>query len=170
MWLQVLGLQPGTRCCACLLRKVRAQHNQLPILRRVPAGGGMSESACQAGSRAIVLLARPTAAVMAARACGLFFQQVDPTAAEACARMSLTLESPRSARDSMPICSSRAITVGPTPLSASNRTLSSGENGIHKILFCVLGVGMSWANGDGVATTLAGNLYSLGVLINQQKS
>ena len=49
--------------------------------------------------------------------------------------MSATSDFRSSASDSIPICSSRVMTVGPTPLSASKAVLSSDENGIVNSFF-----------------------------------
>jgi hypothetical protein len=65
---------------------------------------------------------------MAARACGLFFQHVDPSAAAACATMSVVFALDNCARLEKPCSSSRLTTVGPTPLTASRAYRSSGEN------------------------------------------
>jgi len=70
------------------------------------------------------------AAWIAARACGLFFQQVEPTMAEALATMSRALALLKCASDAKPICSRRATTVGPTPFTSNNALRSSAGNGM----------------------------------------
>ena len=67
---------------------------------------------------------------MAARACGLFFQHVEPTIEDAFETISRALALLKCAKDSYPICSRRATTVGPMPLTARRAFLSDGKNGI----------------------------------------
>ncbi len=82
------------------------------------------------------------AAWIAARAWGLFFQQVEPTMAEAVETMSRALALPRCASDSKPICSSRATTVGPTPFTLSKARRSSRGNGMAGVCGSLRVVGL----------------------------
>lgn len=70
------------------------------------------------------------AAWIAARACGLFFQQVEPTITEACVTISRALAVLSCASDPNPICSNRATTVIPTPFNARIVWRYSGMNSI----------------------------------------
>jgi hypothetical protein len=75
-------------------------------------------------------LANAIAARIADLACGLFFQQVEPTISDALETMSIAFALLSSAKDSKPICSSLVMTLGPTPFTVKRALRSSGKNGI----------------------------------------
>lgn len=84
-------------------------------------------------------MAQRMAPSMAARACGLFFQQDAPVSSEPCWTIVKTSRVARSARVVMPICSRRATTVGPTPFTPRSIARSDEEKDIV----------VSWRKGTG---------------------
>ena len=78
--------------------------------------------------------AQATAAPMAARAWGLFFQQVLRVMDAPMARMSSTLAWARRSASSRPISCSRYNTVLPTPLQASRDFVWASVNGMGEFL------------------------------------
>ena len=73
----------------------------------------------QAASPSCCTRAHSTAAAIAALACGLFFQQLEPVRLAPCCKISAGFAAASLATSSKPICCKRCNTVLPTPFTAS---------------------------------------------------